>query len=240
MTRKPDYDLLTLLDLLWNIEEFRMWHPQFHWTLAYVLDRLKTSDYYEEEFLKLEHLAAEKDYNEFAWTVEKLVVNIAENDNSIPASEKDRLKLELKLTEGLYRSGILRNYGIVLDKYVPDWFFALYGVYSELEDLKCKNAVIANCMDESGMTLEDAYNTYDRLKKNTSLLFEFSFYARTGKMVSRFPIKVCHYSAKMIADMTGLSPLGAYLYLIYIIENHEEALAKLEKGLVLKSPYEWE
>lgn len=65
---------------------------------------------------------------------------------------------------------------------------------------------------------------------------EFFNYARTGKFCKNdnTQTQVCGYTAETLHRDYNLSPLGAYNYLVYLKENHDNALINLEAGLSRK------
>lgn len=65
---------------------------------------------------------------------------------------------------------------------------------------------------------------------------EFFNYARAGKFCKNdnTQTQVCGYTAETLHRDYNLSPLGAYNYLVYLKENHDNALINLEAGLSRK------
>lgn len=65
---------------------------------------------------------------------------------------------------------------------------------------------------------------------------EFFNYARAGKFCKNdnTQTQVCGYTAETLHRDYNLSPLGAYNYLVYLKENHDNALINLEVGLSRK------
>jgi hypothetical protein len=59
-------DFLELVSLLWEIEEFDMWLPKEHGSLAYLMDRIYVTNEYVEKYDKIKLLATEKNANELA------------------------------------------------------------------------------------------------------------------------------------------------------------------------------
>ena len=59
-------DFLELVSLLWEIEEFDMWLPKEHGSLAYLMDRIYGTNEYVEKYDKIKLLATEKNANELA------------------------------------------------------------------------------------------------------------------------------------------------------------------------------
>ena len=59
-------DFMELINLLWEIEEFDMWLPKEHGSLAYLLDKLYDTDEYKEKYETMCLLANEKKSNELA------------------------------------------------------------------------------------------------------------------------------------------------------------------------------
>lgn len=65
---------------------------------------------------------------------------------------------------------------------------------------------------------------------------EFFNYARAGKFCKNdnTQTQVCGYTAETLHRDYNLSPLGAYNYLVYLKENHDNALINLEAGFSRK------
>lgn len=65
---------------------------------------------------------------------------------------------------------------------------------------------------------------------------EFFNYARAEKFCKNdnTQTQVCGYTAETLHRDYNLSPLGAYNYLVYLKENHDNALINLEAGLSRK------
>lgn len=80
------------------------------------------------------------------------------------------------------------------------------------------------------MSEQDASTTMNKLAQYKEMYLEFSEYVSTRKF-PRMGVSVCGYNAATLHRNYSLSPLGAYNYLIYLLEKPEEALANLKKGL---------
>lgn len=75
-----------------------------------------------------------------------------------------------------------------------------------------------------------------QIYKHDEIFDEFFNYMRIGKFrkKDRTKVNVLGYTAEQLHDEYGLSPLGAYNYLIYLIEEPKEAMEDLKKGLPRK------
>lgn len=76
-------DFLSLIDTLWDIEQFNMWNPQIHSSIAYVMDHFYDSEKYREMYELWMLLARKKDYNEFAWEISKATLEAYKTDTKI-------------------------------------------------------------------------------------------------------------------------------------------------------------
>lgn len=65
---------------------------------------------------------------------------------------------------------------------------------------------------------------------------EFFNYARVGKFCKKdkTQTEICGYTAEILNREFKLSPLGAYNYLVYLIEDPDQAVADLKAGLPRK------
>lgn len=224
-------DFLQLIEKLWDIEQFNMWNPKEHSSLAYLLDRSADSPRYRENYEKWLLLAQNGEFNEFAWTVVQAELDACRGDERISEEEITALEDFREWLRESYEDGCLSAFGLIKEEYVPDWFFELFGTYIKLEELKREDAVTGYLMKECSMSEKRAQTNYDKLYQHYDILNEFYFYVRRGRYKSYNPIRVKGYTAQQLEESTYLSPAGAYNYLVSLRERPEEALDALKKGL---------
>lgn len=227
-------DYLGLIAELWNMEQLDMWNPKEHSSLAYLLDRSFSQTEYPAQYAHWLSLAKSRDLNEFAWSVSQAIVLVSKQDSRISEGELADLDRLLALQRTRYMAKRLSGFGFVKDKYVPDWFFELFGAYMPLEELKRENAVIGYLKSACGMSEHRAEDAYRKLSMHDDILNEFYFYVKNRRFPSFDPVTAEGFSAQQLVDSTYLAPLGAYNYLIYLREAPEEALADLKNGLPRK------
>lgn len=90
---------------------------------------------------------------------------------------------------------------------------------------------------EFGYPEERAVAIVDQIAKHTDVLKEFFNYAWMGDFCKEDKPKnqVCGYTAEILTKEYNLSPLEAYSYLVYFIEDPERAEADLKAGLPPKA-----
>ena len=81
-----------------------------------------------------------------------------------------------------------------------------------------------------------------QIAKHKEIFEEFFNYARVGRFCKKdkSQTQVHGYTAEFLSKEYNLSPLGAYNYLVYLIEDHERALADLKAGLPTKDSSRFE
>lgn len=84
-----------------------------------------------------------------------------------------------------------------------------------------------------GYSEERAKAMVIQMAKYDGIFEEFFNYARVGKFCKKdgYQTEVCGYTAESLNRDYKLSPLGAYNYLVYLIEDSESAIADLKAGL---------
>lgn len=229
--RRLKNDFLELVKLLWNIEEYNMWNLQENFSIAYVLDGLNGSEKYYDVYNQLLDYAKKKDYNEFAWKMANMILEIYKIDFKV--DNLDIIYAEQKLVEyeKLYHSKKLYSFGFVNEKYIPNWFHQFFDNYIKNEKIKCEYVIRIYLIENYSMSKKRIDDTLNKLKSHFDILFEFYFYVKNGKFKEINPIIVETYSAKQLYNTKKLSVLGAYNYLIYLREKPESALNDLKKGL---------
>ena len=81
-----------------------------------------------------------------------------------------------------------------------------------------------------------------QIAKHKEIFEEFFNYARVGRFCKKdkSQTQVHGYTAEFLSKEYNLSPLGAYNYLVYLIEDPERALADLKAGLPTKDSSRFE
>lgn len=227
-------DFLSLVSKLWDIEQFNMWNPKEHSSLAFLLDNLYKTPQYELKYNRMISLADEKNFNEFAWFVSKEIFDLCKSNSIFTEQEMIDLSNMMSWQELDYKENELTGYGIVPDKYIPDWFFEIFHLYINLEEEKRSRIIKEHLTNEYQMNEKKVTASLEKLSKHFDILNEFYFYAKNNRFKNFDSITAEGISAKQLFDTTYLSPLGAYNYLIYLRESPKEALADLEKGLPRK------
>ncbi len=227
-------DFFELIRLLWDIEQFDMWYPNAHSSLAYLIDRCYETDGYAQMYSKWLKLLKEKDFNELAWSFSEAILKEARADERVSEKALKMVEYCNKMDKDRYEKNELSSFGNISEEYAPDWFWEIFEGYMELERIKRENAVKDYMLKECKMSPKRAEEAYLKLKKHCDLLNEFYFYVKNGRFMSFEPQTSEGISAEQLFENTYLSPLGAYNYLIYLRESPKEALADLKKGLPRK------
>lgn len=116
-------------------------------------------------------------------------------------------------------------------KELDKWYAANYRVKSEI--VVRRERIRDYLLLEGGISEQRVDATINKLARHKEIYFEFAEYVTTHE----FPdngIIISGYSAKILHEKFSLSPLGAYNYLVYLIEMPEKALADLKAGLPTK------
>lgn len=216
-------DFLECIELLWDIEEFNMWFPKEHGSLAYVMDRWSLTDTYQEKVDKLKTLIKSKDANEIVLYICCEIVSAAQKDNAVSEPDKANLAEFLVSYRKIYEERALSGFGIVQQEYMPDWFFEIFPGYFKLEEAKRETLILQYCKSEQ-MTQEQAEEAYKKLSTQYDLLNEFYFYVKNKRFKAYSPKTVEGIPAKHLYETICDTPLSAYLYLVYLREEPEKAL----------------
>ena len=93
--------------------------------------------------------------------------------------------------------------------------------------------LIRYIQNKYGYTEKKAVSTVNQMHFHDEVFEEFYNFARIGKFCKKDKSKteVHGYTAEVLSQEYNLSPLGAYNYLVYLIEEPEQALADLKAGL---------
>ena len=227
-------DFLALIEPLWDIEQFNMWNPQAHSSIAYVLDHLYGDEQYHEKYEHWLSLARKKDYNEFAWEISKATLEAYKSDEKVEKADVEYMEKAVAAQYKRYSLQQLYVFGLVSEKYIPEWFFGLFHSYLKVEESKRDTLIKNYLLEDCDMSNQRAENALKKLSSHIDILIEFYFYVKNRRFKEFSPITVKKISAKQLVDTTYLSPVGAYNYLIYLRESPKEALEDLKKGLPRK------
>ena len=233
-------DYLELYHAFDELEQFNLWDPKEALTLSYILDRLYPTSRYESKIKQWKELAEDGQFNDLAWDLVQTEQELAQADPSISEKAKDYINRWASSSEKDYRNDELGQFGYVNKENAPDWFWVLYGAFTPLEEMKYETSIVKCCMEQGAMDHAQAEEIFQGISKHYDLYRELYFYSKNGRLRTWYPAHAKRQTAQDIIDRTGLSPIGAYRYMLYLKHQPEEALAKLEKGLVLKSHWEWE
>lgn len=87
-----------------------------------------------------------------------------------------------------------------------------------------------------GYSEKRAKSMIEQMSVHNDIIDEFFNYARVGKLCKKdkTQTEICGYTAERLNKEYNLSPLGAYNYLVYLIEDPEHAIADLKAGLPRK------
>ena len=221
-------DFLDLISLMWDIEQFNMWLPVHHGSIAYLLDGLYETDEYRSVYDELYALAKEKDANEFAMKATLKIAELCKADQRYTESDLADLEKRLANQKRNYDGKKMFGVAMIKEKYMPDWFFAMFEGYINLEKIKMETAVLTYCQEKENKTKEEANEIFARLNSCFDLLNEFYFYVKNGRFTTFYPITDGGLTAEEISNTIGITPLDAYLYLVYIRKDREKALAEYE------------
>jgi len=230
--RYPGNDFIELKDLLYEIEEIDMWIPKEHGALAYLLDKLYEKEDYEEKYLKMVSLAKEKKGQDLALMISCEIVDICKNDKNFTDEDIKNLEEMLIRQKRNYEDKVLNGFGIVPDKYIPDWFFELFHGYIKLDQLKMENAIVEHCKEQCNMSYEQAKNVFNKIRSQYDIVNEFYFYVINKKFKTFYPRTVQGISAKQLYETICKTPLDAYLYMVYLREEPEKALKEFNEKAI--------
>lgn len=95
-----------------------------------------------------------------------------------------------------------------------------------------KRDLINYLMDNYDMNEQRAEEQYETFRKNINLLMEFKKYVKENIfMAEKYALSPCGWTAEKLYEKFPLSPLGAFNYINYLIENPDAAMKNLEIGL---------
>lgn len=224
-------DFLQLINAMWDIEQFDMWVPREHGSAAYLLDRLYYTEEYQSRYDELYSLVKNKQANEFAMKATTYIVELAQKDERY--SKEDLLDLDIlyKQQKEDYDNEEMFGIGIVNQKFMPDWFFELFHGYIGLEKLKIENSVIEYCQLKENKSIKEADELFEQLASAPDILNEFYFFTKNDRFTTFYPLTENQLSAEELCNTIGLTPLEAYLYLVYLRNEPTKARAEYEERL---------
>lgn len=124
-------DFLALIAELWDVEQFNMWNPAAHSSLAYLIDRSFDDEDYNTKFERWLYLAQDKNAVELTWVVSQAIVQACMKDERISQNDKEYLSALLECQRINYEDNCTAGYVQVKEEYVPEWFFWIVrGLYS--------------------------------------------------------------------------------------------------------------
>lgn len=225
-------DFLECIALLWEIEEFNLWAPHEHGSLAYLMDRWSLTAAYQYKVERLRTLIYSKNASEIALYISCEIVSAAHKDDAISEADRASLDANLVIQQKNYAYKGLSRFGIVQEKYMPDWFFEIFSGYFKLAKAKRETLILQYCKSEQ-MTQEQAKEAYKKLSTQVDLLNEFYFYVKNKRFKAHYPRTVHGIPAKHLYETICDTPLSAYLYLVYLREEPEKALAEYEEKIAI-------
>lgn len=232
-------DYITIADKLWNTEEIFMIDPPNHSSLAYVLEKLSTSDNYSQTVKEWNDLIDNKQYNECAWRIINKCAEYALKDDSITQKNKDWIARTIGPEYQLfYKKGELFLLGVICGDDAPEWFYPLYSTYMKMRMQLDKDSVIKYLVYDCNLDENKATNIYDTIAEDITLLREFVFYVNhkyyLEKGRNKMPLKFLdgtgekEYGAKELSEEFNVEPYDGFLYLYRFAFDNENDVATKE------------
>ena len=221
-------DFLELISLLWELEEFDMWIPREHGSVAYLLDGLSQTEDYQEKYDELYSLAKRKNANEFSMKAITEIVELSRRDERYSEEDLQDIERLFEQQKKYYETQKTFGVGIVKQKYMPEWFFELFHGYIPLEKIKREDSIISYCEVKENRTAKEAEEIFERLSSCPDILNEFYFYVRNDRFKTFYPIAEYRLTAAKLCETMGLTPVEGYLYLVFLREEPEKALKEYE------------
>ena len=114
--------------------------------------------------------------------------------------------------------------------------YAIEGMKAISSSLASKTSlelIVRFIMKECGYARIRAEEMGGKLSRHKEVFDEFDNYSRTKQFCNAdgTQTEVCGYTAQKLFESHGLSPLGAYNYLAYLLEEPERGLEYLRKGI---------
>lgn len=114
---------------------------------------------------------------------------------------------------------------------INDWYLSNYR--SKDEVVLTREMVCDYLCNECHMSEKRAKNIIKDLGRHKDIYYEFVYYVK-NKHFSQDSIIVEGYTAEHLYNNYHLSVIGAYNYLVYLLEEPNQALADLKEGLPRK------
>ena len=223
-------NFLTLIDKLWDVDRFDMWLSNMHGIIAYVLDRLWGTEQYQQAYDRLMSLSNNDTANEFAMYVCDLLLQCAKKDPKCKLKDIEAMERTYILDKDDYEDGALSTFGLLREEYFPDWFFELFGVYYPLEKMK-REIAIKDAIENAGYSKDQSDLLYNKVAEQFDIVGELYYYVKTGRMKVFEPCTAERISAVHLYETICKTPLEAYLFLVYLREYPEQALAEYKKRI---------
>lgn len=213
---KLQTDFLNLINLLWDFEQYNMWLPANHGSIAYLLDRLYNTEEYQPTYDHLYMLAQQKQENEFGMQTALKMFKLCQNDNRYTKEHLVELNKRLANQQHNYENGHVFGVAMIKERYMPDWFFAIFAEYINKEKEKMKNAIIEYCKSQEQQSDEEAKMTFEKLSSCFDILVEFYFYVKNNRFTTFFPISDGGITAQYAMEILEVKPSEAYLHLMNV------------------------
>lgn len=114
---------------------------------------------------------------------------------------------------------------------INDWYLSNYR--SKDDAVLTREMVFDYLYNECHMSEKCAKNIIKNLGRHKEVYYEFAYYVK-NKHFSQDSIIVEGYTAEQLYNNYPLSVIGAYNYLVYLLEEPKEALSNLKAGLPRK------
>ena len=114
---------------------------------------------------------------------------------------------------------------------INNWYISNYRKKDEATEIR--EMVIGYLCSECKMSENRAKNVLKGLAKHKDIYLEFAEYVKSGKFVNE-AVTIEGYTAEQLHSNYPLSVVGAYNYLVYLVEEPEKAIADLKAGLPRK------
>ena len=234
-------DYIRIVDKLWSTDGIIMPLPTNHSSLAYVLEKLSTSDNYSQIVKEWNDLIDNKQYNECAWRIINKCAEYALNDDNIIQRRKDRVARTIgPVYQRFYEKEELFLLGVISGDDAPKWFYPVYSTYIKTRNELDKDKVVKYLMYDCGLDKNKAVSIYDTIAEDITLLREFVFYVNHGYYLEKgrliIPLRFLDstgekkYGAKELSEEFNIEPYEGFLYL-YKFANDEDYSVSIKEFL---------
>lgn len=114
---------------------------------------------------------------------------------------------------------------------INDWYLSNYRKKDEA--VRIREMVKVYLCDDCGLSEKRAQSNIKELAKHKEIYYEFAYYVENRKY-KEDAVCIEGYTAKLLHEKFPLSVIGAYNYLVYLVEEPRNALADLKAGLPRK------